>query len=58
MYSREEILKALQVIKGTCEKQEECAKCPLCKNEICVIQDQPPIEWKIQKQDPIWKAFE
>lgn len=59
MYSQEEILKALETIKNTCKHQDECEYCPLSKNTTCVLQDQPPQDWKIREQDPpmIWRAF-
>lgn len=58
MSNKEEILKALQIIKKTCEKQEGCEKCPLSKSDFCMVQGYPPQEWRIKTQETTWKAFE
>lgn len=57
MYSQEEILKALQTIQDTCEQYEDCETCPLSKNDFCVLQDHPPHEWRIKKDQQVWRAF-
>ena len=59
-HSQEEIVNALKVIKETCSEQQEfdpCKRCPLSKEGICVIQEQPPQEWEIRPNIPEWKAF-
>ena len=58
MTDREEILKALQVIKSTCKQYDNCDRCPLSKNGTCVLLEQPPENWKIVNKEPIWRAFE
>ena len=66
MAEREEILKALQVIKSTCEQYDDCEKCPLRVQEgsgywdwYCGVKsDDNPSEWKIKPQEESWRAFE
>lgn len=60
-HSQEEIINALKVIKDTCEEMPElypCENCPLSKNGDCILQNQPPQDWKIKPSTPVWKAFE
>ena len=60
-HTQEEIVNALQVIKDTCKERYEgnpCGNCPLSKNGDCVLQNQPPEDWKIKPSAPIWRAFE
>ena len=57
MQNREEILQALQTIQDTCDQYEDCPTCPLSKNGFCVLQEQPPHEWKIKKDQHVWRAF-
>ena len=60
-HTQEEIINALKVIKDTCEEQQEfdpCKRCPLSKNGACILQEQPPQEWKIRTSPPEWKAFD
>lgn len=66
MPSREEILKALETIKSTCEQQEECATCPLrivdknCYSDYgCALNNHDnPTDWKIIPREESWRAFE
>ena len=54
-HSQEEIVNALKVIKETCSEQQEfepCKRCPLSKERICAIQEQPPQEWEIRPNIP------
>lgn len=61
-HTQEEIINALQVIQDTCkdmnEERNPCKNCPLSINGDCVLQEQPPEDWKINSSLPIWKAFE
>ena len=66
MPNREEILKALQVIKSTCEEQEHCETCPLLVSDkvysserTCAMQsNESPCDWKIKAHETVWRAFE
>ena len=66
MTDRVELLRALQVIKSTCEQHDDCEKCPLRtagKEQYeycsCGIRDENnPAEWKIKPQEESWQAFE
>ena len=64
-HTQEKITNALKIIQDTCKAQESiflahpCDKCPLSIDSVCVLQDQPPVDWKINTKPPtIWKAFE
>ena len=65
MTDREEILKALQVIKSTCEQYDDCEECPLRTADkkqfefcSCEIKNKGyPAEWKIKPQEESWRAF-
>lgn len=58
-HTQDEIINALKVIQDTCKSQgiELCRYCPLSKNGGCVLQEQAPIDWKINPSPPLWKAF-
>lgn len=44
----EELIKALKLIKVTCEEQEDCRDCPLgCQDDDCLINGCLPGEWNI-----------
>ena len=66
MTDREEILKALQVIKSTCEQYDDCEKCPLRIREDGYFDDygcalnrhDNPTEWKLKPREENWRAFE
>lgn len=56
-HTKEEILKALNVIKDTCS-EFDCVLCPFRSIDTsCIIQDEPPKDWKITEQES-WRAFE
>lgn len=64
-HTREEILKALHVIKDTCYESYQkkdgvcsCYECPFsdCDNH-CVLAEQSPLSWDIKDEEP-WRAFE
>lgn len=58
--NKEEILKALEVIKKVCSEVEKCNKCPLSnvKTDMCYMKDLMPEEWRIKSnKDERWKAF-
>lgn len=60
-HTQEEIILALKVIQNTCNEAPEfnpCEHCPLSKNGVCVLQEQPPSDWDIKPSPSIWKAFE
>lgn len=52
----EELIKALNVIKETCDSQAKCEKCPLSKDDDCMITYNEPSSWDIQ-QKPILKVL-
>ena len=48
----DDLLKALQLIKETCEKHDDCEECPLstaCGD--CGVQELAPADWKLQKRE-------
>lgn len=61
-HTQEEILKALNVIKETCEYTDDkgiidCTKCPFGDSDgHCVIIQQIPNSWNIKEGEP-WRAF-
>lgn len=58
--NKEEILKALKVIKNVCsEKKSDCEHCPFyLSNNGCQIMNKYPTFWKIQEdEDEKWRAF-
>ena len=59
-YSREEITKAVTVIKDTCDEMPECCSCPFYDSKYdCVINAYQPDGWEIINEEPkIWRAFE
>ena len=59
-YSKEEILKALEIIKTTCEEIEfGCEGCPFLDKTYgeCEIGRTMPSSWKIKKGEEQWRAF-
>ena len=56
--NKEEILKALEVIKNVCsELKPSCLDCPFYSEECgCYIMSKYPHTWKIQGKDG-WRAF-
>ena len=58
-YSQEEILKALHVIKETCDDHPDfCGPCPFCRDDECVINADIPSEWKINDDSiTVWKGL-
>ena len=64
-HSKEEILKALHIIKDTCYESYEvkvgvssCYKCPFSDLDgYCILAEQNPMSWDI-KDDEQWRAFE
>lgn len=59
-YSRQTIINALKIIKGTCDKAGLCSDCPLSRKSDykCLIKESPQL-WKIIDSPPEkkWKAF-
>lgn len=53
----DELLKALQLIKETCENNDNCASCPLysCDNLECGVTSKTPATWKIEKREVYFK---
>lgn len=66
MPNREEIEKALQTIKNTCEQQDMCLTCPLRvvgegtdPTYSCALNNyDTPAEWKLKTQEEHWRAFD
>lgn len=58
MEDKQEILRALETIKGVCKLHVQCGSCPLSKNDYCVLLQQEPENWKIRCSEPSWTAFE
>lgn len=60
-HTQEEIILALKVIQNTCNEAptvHPCKSCPLSKNGACVLQEEPPSDWKITTSPPVWRAFD
>lgn len=58
-HTQEEILKALQIIKDTCNDETiDCDNCPFGDDEdLCRLKFTIPANWKINKEDNVWRAF-
>lgn len=57
-HTKEEILKALNVIKDECKEAEECICCPFSdKNAGCMFHKEQPYEWDIKSGEEVWRAF-
>lgn len=55
---KEEIIKALKVIKGVCKSNTTCKECPFYSNTgYCLITQQNPGIWTIQGMDERWRAL-
>ena len=61
--SIEDIQTALNSIVSLCQYQEDeygrtegCAKCPLSKDDICLVSDIYPYNWNIQ-EEPVVKLM-
>ena len=58
-HTKEEILKALHVIKDTCgDETIDCGNCPFGDDEnLCRLKRTIPTNWIINKEDNVWRAF-
>ena len=56
-HTREEILKALRVIKETCEEYEDCEVCPLFTNDTCNVTRRRPEKWEINDNVEVWRGL-
>ena len=58
-HTREEILKALQIIKDTCSDETiDCDNCPFGDDEdLCRLKHTIPTNWIINEEDNVWRAF-
>lgn len=58
-HTKEEILKALHIIKDICQDEStDCDNCPFGNDEdLCRIKDRIPANWEINKEDSVWRAF-
>lgn len=59
-HTKEEILKALHVIKDTCSNITDihCGLCPFSDGDgHCIVTGQAPSAWNIKSDEP-WRAFE
>lgn len=58
---KEELLKALEVIKSVCKETKTCLECPLrCNSEVpkCYIYKRMPNAWATKcEQEEHWRAF-
>ena len=58
MEEKQEILKALELIKNICKKQEHCDECSFgTRDGYCLIQDKSPEDWELNDTKPLWRAF-
>lgn len=57
--NKEEIVKALNVIKKVCIEQKSCCMdCPFYShNDGCYIINNYPDKWNIQDENDVWRAF-
>lgn len=59
-HTKEEIIRALEVIKETCVERAECEGCPFFNGAVpfnCKIQHGNPEYWKINNEQVVWRAF-
>lgn len=55
----EELLKALKLIKNTCNGRESCLKCPLFNGKAtCYVKANLPCGWELVDEVPKIKLFE
>lgn len=59
-HTKEEILKALYIIKDTCSDETiDCDNCPFGNDEsLCRLKHRIPANWEINKEDSVWRALE
>lgn len=59
-HTKEEILKALNVIRDECKEEDYCTFCPFAdKDENCMLRKERPYAWTIKTEtEEAWKAFE
>ena len=43
------IKKALQTIKGYCEKHTSCNRCPLQSDLHCLLEEDIPADWDVEE---------
>lgn len=43
------IKKALQTIKGYCEKHTSCSRCPLQSGVHCLLEEYIPADWDVDE---------
>lgn len=59
-HTKNEILKALTIIKEVCEEFQDCTKCPYgdCMGVCGVLDRDIPASWEIKEIEEVWRAFE
>jgi hypothetical protein len=65
MYTKQEIVNALNIIKNICKHNQECEECPFYAKvpdwdeDSCLIEHGAPAYWDIvePEQEPTWRAF-
>lgn len=59
-HTRDEILKALTIIKEVCTEVEGCDTCPYgdCMGVCQIIHNDVPTSWEIKEVEEVWRAFE
>lgn len=50
-YTVDEIINAVTVVKEVCSVQSCCCTCPFCKGGICIINEESPEEWEIERPE-------
>ena len=57
-HTKNEILKALTIIKEVCEEIGDCTICPCgdCMG-VCLVSDDVPTSWEIKEVEEVWRAF-
>ena len=59
MYTMEELIKALKVIKNECNKHVFCIECPLGNDsDKCCVKTTTPGCWKIIEPEEIFRVIE
>ena len=57
-YTKEEIIKALKVIRDVCDDNGDCVNCPLGNSNGDCMLEATPLEWKILDENPtVWRAL-
>lgn len=59
-YTKNEILKALTIIKEICDEANDCDICPYgdCMGICQILNNDSPNTWIIKESEGVWRAFD